>query len=58
MTFTDTVGASTTSLGTVTLSNGSAFISVSNLSAGIHTITATYNGTSDYAGGSGLCGCG
>ena len=39
----------TTLLGTVPLSGGSALLQVSNLTAGTHTITATYTGAAKYA---------
>lgn len=46
--FTDTT--TNTNLGTATLSNGSAFITVSNLSVTTHNITASYSGNSSYYG--------
>jgi hypothetical protein len=38
----------TTTLGSATLSSGRALYSTSGLSAGTHSITATYNGNSNY----------
>jgi hypothetical protein len=40
-----------TTLGTVTLANGSARLGVSSFASGTHPITATYSGDSNYAGG-------
>jgi len=40
----------TTSLGTATIANGSAYVMTSSLAAGSHSITAVYSGDASYAG--------
>ena len=49
VTFTDVFGQSTTTLGTVTLTNGMASLPVSTLVTGLHNITAGYSGDSSNA---------
>jgi hypothetical protein len=44
--------SSSTSLGSATLANGVAQLTLSNLSPGAHVITATYNGDSNFTGSS------
>ena len=52
VTFTDTIGGTTTALGTAqTLSGGTASVTTTTLAVGSHTITATYSGDTDNAAG-------